>query len=77
MIEPQAGSPYNSPILFAPKPNSPTGEMRFCFDARELNKVLEDHPYPNPTTEEMFDRVARLQHDARLAGVEQQLWFSK
>ena len=77
LIEPQAGSPYNSPILFAPKPNSPTGEMRFCFDARELNKVLEDHPYPNPTTEEMFDRVARLQHDARLAGVEQQLWFSK
>ena len=53
LIEPQVGSPYNSPILFAPKPNSPTGEMRFCFDARELNKVLEDHPYPNPTTEEM------------------------
>ncbi len=77
LIEAQAGSPYNSPILFAPKPNSPTGEMRFCFDARELNKVLEDHPYPAPTTEEMFDRVARLQHEARMAGVEQQLWFSK
>ena len=77
LIEAQAGSPYNSPILFAPKPNSPTGEMRFCFDARELNKVLEDHPYPAPTTEEMFDRVARLQHDARMAGVEQKLWFSK
>ena len=33
----QSGSPYNSPILFAPKPNST--KMRFCFDSRELNKV--------------------------------------
>ena len=75
LIEVQSGSPYNSPILFAPKPNST--EMRFCFDSRELNKVLLDHPYPAPTTEELFDRVARLQHDAKLAGVEAPLWFSK
>jgi len=25
----------------------------------------------------VFDRVARLQHDAKLAGVESPLWFSK
>ncbi len=75
LIEVQSGSPYNSPILFAPKPNST--EMRFCFDSRELNKVLLDHPYPAPTTEELFDRVAHLQHDALLAGVEAPLWFSK
>ena len=73
LIEVQTGSPYNSPIFFAPKPNST--EMRFCFDSRELNKVLLDHPYPAPTTEELFDRVARLQHDARLAGVDAPLWF--
>jgi hypothetical protein len=73
LIEVQSDSPYNSPILFATKPNST--EMRFCFDSRELNKVLLDHPYPAPTTEE--HRVARLQHDARLAGVEAPLWFSK
>ena len=48
LIEVQTGSPYNSPILFAPKPNST--EMRFCFDSRELNKALLDHPYPAPTT---------------------------
>jgi hypothetical protein len=65
LIEVQTGSPYNSPILFAPKPKST--EMRFCFDSRELNKALLDHPYPAPTTEELFDRVVRLQHDARLA----------
>ena len=58
LIEVQTGSPYNSPILFAPKPNST--EMRFCFDSRELNKALLDHPYPSPTSEELFDRVARL-----------------
>ena len=75
LIEAQTGSPYNSPILFAPKPNST--EMRFCFDSRDLNKVLQDHPYPSPTTEELFDRVARLQHDARLAGIDAPLWFSK
>jgi transposase InsO family protein len=75
LIEVQTGSPYNSPILFAPKPNST--EMRFCFDSRELNKALLDHPYPAPTTEELFDRVARLQHDARLSGVDAPLWFSK
>ena len=44
LIEVQTGSPYNSPILFAPKPDST--EMRFCFDSRELNKALLDHPYP-------------------------------
>lgn len=75
LIEVQTGSPYNSPILFAPKPNST--EMRFCFDSRELNKALLDHPYPSPTSEELFDRVARLQHDAKLAGVDAPLWFSK
>jgi hypothetical protein len=75
LIEVQTGSPYNSPILFAPKPNST--EMLFCFDSRELNKVLLDHPYPAPTLEELFDRVARLQHDARLASVDAPLWFSK
>ena len=51
--------------------------MRFCFDSRELNKVLLDHPYPVPTSEELFDRVARLQYDARLAGIDAPLWFSK
>jgi hypothetical protein len=75
LIEVQTGSPYNSPILFAPKPNST--EMRFCFDSRELNKALLDHPYPAPTTEELFDRVARLQHDTRLTSVDAPLWFSK
>jgi hypothetical protein len=66
LIEVQTmGSPYSSPILFAPKPNST--EMRFCIDSLELNKALLDHPYPTPTTEELFDRVARLQHDAACA----------
>jgi len=73
LIEVQSGSPYNSLILFAPKPNST--EMRFCFDSRELNKVLLDHPYPAPTTEELFDHVARLQHDAIEIQLSPLFWY--
>ena len=75
LIEPHDGSGVNSPVLFAPKPGST--EMRFCFDARSVNKSLAPYHYPTPTTEELIDRVARIKQEAAAAGVEGQLFYSK
>lgn len=75
LIEPHDGTGINSPVLFAPKPGST--EMRFCFDCRALNKTLADYHYPSPSTEELLDRVARVRQEAKLAGVEGPIWYSK
>ena len=75
LIEPHDGSGVNSPVLFAPKPNST--ELRFCFDCRAVNKSLSDYHYPTPTTEELIDRIARVRQEAETAGVQGQLYYSK
>ena len=75
LIEPHDGTGINSPVLFAPKPGST--EMRFCFDCRALNKTLADYHYPSPTTEELLDRVARVRQEAKIAGVDGPVWYSK
>ena len=75
LIEPHDGSGINSPVLFAPKPG--TSELRFCFDCRSLNKTLASYHYPSPTTEELLDRVARVRQEAKLAGVEGPIYYSK
>jgi hypothetical protein len=75
LIEPHDGTGINSPVLFAPKPG--TTELRFCYDARNLNAAIADYHYPAPTTEEMLDKIARLKQEAVASGTSGQLWLSK
>jgi hypothetical protein len=52
LIEPSS-SPYGAPVLFVPKAN---GELRACFDYRELNKITIKNRFPIPRIDDIIDR---------------------
>ena len=50
-------SKWASPIVVVPKKDS--GKVRLCGDYKvSVNKVVEDEPYPFPTTEDLFSNIA-------------------
>ena len=49
-------SEWASPVVIVPKPN---GKIRICIDYKvSINNVVEDTPYPLPTTEDIFATLA-------------------
>lgn len=52
VIEP-SNSPWNNPIVFAPKPN---GKIRLCLDSRKLNAVTKRDAYPLPHIHRILGR---------------------
>jgi hypothetical protein len=47
---------YESPVLFAKKPND---ELRFCVNYRTMNARLKKDVYPLPLIFEIFDRFRK------------------
>ncbi|CAF4596722.1 unnamed protein product [Rotaria sp. Silwood2] len=47
-------SPWSSPVILLKKPN---GEFRFIVDYRRLNAITRKDSYPQPTTEELLQRL--------------------
>ncbi|CAF1488885.1 unnamed protein product [Adineta steineri] len=47
-------SPWSSPVILLKKPN---GEFRFIVDYRKLNAITRKDSYPQPTTEELLQRL--------------------
>lgn len=53
VVEP-SNSPWNNPIIMAPKAN---GELRFCLDSRKLNEVSKHDAYPLPYINNILDQL--------------------
>ncbi|CAF1433061.1 unnamed protein product [Rotaria sp. Silwood1] len=47
-------SPWSSPVVLLKKPN---GEFRFIIDYRKLNSITKKDSYPQPTVEELIQRL--------------------
>ncbi|CAF4463906.1 unnamed protein product, partial [Didymodactylos carnosus] len=47
-------SPWSSPVILIKKPD---GEFRFIVDYRKLNEITKKDSYPQPTTEELLQRI--------------------
>ncbi|CAF3363996.1 unnamed protein product [Rotaria socialis] len=47
-------SPWSSPVVLLKKPN---GEFRFIIDYRKLNSITTKDCYPQPTVEELINRL--------------------
>ncbi|CAF1650375.1 unnamed protein product, partial [Didymodactylos carnosus] len=47
-------SSWSSPVILLKKPN---GEFRFIVDYRKLNSITKKDAYPQPTTEELLQRL--------------------
>ncbi|CAF1437902.1 unnamed protein product [Adineta ricciae] len=47
-------SPWSSPVVLLKKPN---GEFRFIIDYRRLNAITKKDSYPQPTVEELLQRL--------------------
>ncbi|KAJ1159544.1 hypothetical protein NDU88_000051 [Pleurodeles waltl] len=57
-------SPWASPVVLVPKPNSKDGkkEMRFCVDYRGLNLVTKTDAHPIPRADELIDTLASAKY---------------
>ena len=49
-----SNSPWSSPVVLLTKPN---GEFRFIVDYRRLNSITKKDSYPQPTVEELLQRL--------------------
>ena len=49
-----SNSPWSSPVILLTKPN---GEFRFIIDYRRLNSITVKDAYPQPTVEELLQRL--------------------
>jgi transposase InsO family protein len=49
-----SNSPWSSPVVLLTKPN---GEFRFIIDYRKLNAITKKDSYPQPTVEELLQRL--------------------
>ena len=49
-----SSSPWSSPVVLLTKPN---GEFRFIIDYRRLNAITKKDCYPQPTVEELIQRL--------------------
>jgi transposase InsO family protein len=61
-------SQYNSPIVVAPKKDNEgiVNDIRFCFDARALNNILEDDNFLLPKVRDLFEKVQGFRVCSRL-----------
>ncbi|KAJ1091053.1 hypothetical protein NDU88_004181 [Pleurodeles waltl] len=57
-------SPWASPVVLVPKPNSKDGkkEMWFCVDYRGLNLVTKTDAHPIPRADELIDTLASAKY---------------
>ena len=58
-----SNSPYASPIVLTRKKN---GEIRFCVDYRELNKISVKDNFPTPLIEDYLDQLKNKKHFSKL-----------
>lgn len=58
-----SSSPWGANVVFASKKD---GEVRLCYDYRQLNKLTVKNRYPLPRTDELFDRMHGAQYFSKL-----------
>ena len=54
IIKPVSEGVFSSPTLLVPKKD---GNLRFCADLREMNKILEEDVYPLPLIKDVLDAL--------------------